>query len=269
MRRFLILFAYCQLSMYLYWSRKLDHYINARYSYLTFVSLILAFVLATTQLVIWVKNQPPAGLKRQSFLGLVGLLLPILVGFFVPTVSLDSTTVAAKGYYFPLAAGANPQLAEEDGQAIQYLKPDTSLYFTPKTYQKQMAELLDHYKDQKTVTITNDNYMALMEVIYLYPEAFEGKEISYTGFVYNDPKVADQQFLFRFGIIHCIADSGVYGLLTKGGSIRYDDNTWVQVTGTLTNTYNQALKQYLPTLTITDSSAIDQPEKPYVYRPFY
>lgn len=268
MRRFLILAGYCQLSMYLYWSGKLDQYINTRYSYLTFVSLILAFILATAQLWLWVKQEDKHR-PRRSLLGLSGLVLPILVGFLVPTVSLDATTVAAKGYYFPLAAGASPELAADEGQSTQYLKPDTSLYFTKSAYTKQMTALLNRYKDQDQLTITSDNYMALMELIYLYPEAFVGKEISYTGFVYNDPKVADQQFLFRFGIIHCIADSGVYGLLTKGGPIRYDDNTWVHVRGRLTQTYNQVLGQTLPTLTITESTAITQPNNPYVYRAFY
>ncbi len=58
--------------------------------------------------------------------------------------------------------------------------------------------------------------MEVMEVIYDYPDQFAGKTIELTGFVYNDPNNKDSQFLFRFGIIHCIADSGVYGLLTTG-----------------------------------------------------
>lgn len=200
---------------------------------------------------------------------LVMLLFPIGVGFLVPTVTLDATAVASKGYYFPRAAGVDDSLTSADGTEIQYLSPDTSLYFTKANYQAQMNKSLAKYKTLSTIDISSANYMEVMELIYLYPDQFVGKTISYTGFVYKDPDVTDQQFLFRFGIIHCIADSGVYGLLTKGADFSYDNNTWVEVSGQLAMTYNQTLGQYLPTLNITDSSAISQPKNPYVYRTFY
>ena len=88
------------------------------------------------------------------------------------------------------------------------------------------------------------------------------------GFVYNDPSHPDSQFLFRFGIIHCIADSGVYGLLTKGNSRQYPDNTWITARGTLTLHYHKELKQKLPTLEVESFTKVDKPENPYVYRVF-
>lgn len=56
MKRFLILAGYCELSMYLYLSGKLDQYINTRYTYLAFLSMGIALVLALVQLTIWVKG---------------------------------------------------------------------------------------------------------------------------------------------------------------------------------------------------------------------
>ena len=50
--------------------------------------------------------------------------------------------------------------------------------------------------------------MEVMEVIYDYPDEFAGKTFTLTGFIYKDPQDPGSQFLFRFGIIHCIADSG-------------------------------------------------------------
>lgn len=269
MRRFFILAGYCQLSMSLYLSGKLEHYINTRYSYLAFLSMGIAFVLAVVQLIIWVKQTESSRQKRLGWGSLLTLGFPIAVGFLVPTVNLDARAVASKGYYFPLAAGVDDSLESADGTDIQYLQPDTSLYFTSGHYQQQMARSLARYKDLDEITISSDNYMEVMEIIYRYPEQFLGKTIRYTGFVYRDPEQEDQFFLFRFGIIHCIADSGVYGLLTNGAEISYDDNTWVQVTGTLTKTYHQSLGQHLPTLVISDSSAISPPKNPYVYRTFY
>ena len=269
MKRFLILAGYCQLSMYLTWSGRLDQYINTRYSYLTWISMALAFILAVVQLVLWVRENEQSGHSRMGWGASLALFIPIFLGFALPNVTLNSTTVAAKGYYFPLAAGASDQAAEQDGQTIQYLKPDTSLYFTQTAYQKQMKKLLAQYQEQDTISITNDNYMEVMELIYLYPDDFVGKTVSYTGFVYNDPTETSQLFLFRFGIIHCIADSGVYGLLTKGETVSYADNTWVHVTGQVTKTYNDKLQQNLPTLEVTSSVQVAQPDNPYVYRVFY
>mgnify|MGYP000254451032 CR=1 FL=1 len=142
MIRFLILAGYFELTMYLQISGKLDQYINTHYAYLAYISMVLSFLLAVIQLVIWMKN-----LKLHSHLhGKIAkltspmiLVIPVLVGLLVPTVTLDSTTVAAKGYNFPLAAGSAGTVSD-DGTTVQYLKPDTSLYFTSSAYEKEMQK---------------------------------------------------------------------------------------------------------------------------------
>lgn len=271
MSRFLILVGYLELAMYLKLSGKLNQYINGHYSYLAYLSMILAFILAIVQLIIWMKQVTPSShlkTKTAQLTSLILLALPLAVGWLVPTVSLDSTTVAAKGYHLPLASGAAKTGESDDGTRIQYLKPDTSLYFTASSYQKTMTELLETYQDQEHIHIKSDNYMTIMEIIYLYPQAFVDKTITYTGFVYNDPNIENHAFLFRFGVIHCIADSGVYGLLTRGSNTHYPDNTWLTITGKLRLEYNDLLQQQLPVLDIEDSQVSNSPDNPYVYRSF-
>lgn len=271
MIRFLILAGYFELSMYLYLSGKLDQYINTHYSYLAFIAMFLSFILALVQLVIWMKN-----LKMHSHLsGKLAkltspmiLVLPVMIGLLVPTVTLDSTTVSAKGYHFPTAVGSVGRGESDDGTRVQYLKPDTSLYFTKNAYQKEMQKELTAYQNLDAIHITTKNYMEIMELIYLYPDVFSGKRISYTGFVYNEPDHEGYQYLFRFGVIHCIADSGVYGLSTTGNTQSYDNNTWVQVTGNIDTEYNSQLEQTLPVLHIEDSQEVSEPDNPYVYRVF-
>ena len=58
----------------------------------------------------------------------------------------------------------------------------------------------------------------------------------------NEPGHDGYQFLFRFGIIHCIADSGVYGLLTTGNATSYPNNTWITATGTISLEYDKTLE---------------------------
>lgn len=259
------------MTMYLYITGKLDQYINLHYSYLAFLSMILAFLLALFQLVVWVKEIPAhSHLKKKStqVISLIFLLLPLVVTWGFPTVSLDAATVSAKGYYFPLSAETDTKTQEQEGTTVQYLKPDTSIYFTKAAYKSEMRKVADRYLKEDTIRITAENYMEVMEAIYDFPTEFSGKTIQLTGFVYNDPDHTDQQFLFRFGIIHCIADSGVYGLLSKGQDQQFPNDTWVEAQGQLSITYHPSLKQSLPTLNLEAVQEIAPPKNPYVYRNF-
>lgn len=270
MRRFLILAGYLELAMYLKLTGKLNQYINSHYTYLIYLSMAMALLLALVQLVNWIKKEKPDSHLKTRLAKLSSFVLlsfPLLVGFLVPTVSLDSTAVASKGYHFPLAIASASSGQSEDGTRVQYLKPDTSLYFTANSYQAAMTEALSHYKGQDTITVKAENYMELMELIYLYPQDFLGKTISYTGFVYKDPELLDHFFLFRFGVIHCIADSGVYGLMIRGTETAADD-TWLTVTGQLSLEYNPLLQQQLPVFDLTSSQETAAPSNPYVYRTF-
>ncbi|HEL1583429.1 TPA: TIGR03943 family protein [Streptococcus suis] len=271
MIRFLILAAYFEMTMYLYVSGKLNQYINLHYSYLAYVSMVLSFILAIVQLIVWMKQIDTHShlTKKSAKLTSIALLvLPLAVAWLFPTVSLDSTTVAAKGYHFPLASENDAGTQAQEGTTVQYLKPDTSIYFTDAAYQSEMRAIADRYLAEEVITVTSDNYMEVMEAIYDYPNEFAGKTVQLVGFIYNDPDNANQQFIFRFGIIHCIADSGVYGLLSTGSTTSYPDNTWVKATGTLKVSYHTSLGQSLPTLELTDLQQITQPKNPYVYRVF-
>lgn len=271
MLRFLILVGYFEMTMYLYVTGKLDQYINLHYSYLAFLSMILSFVLAIVQLIVWMKEMKVHShlqTRTAQLSSFALLLIPLGVAWLFPTVSLNATTVAAKGYHFPLAEGVNGQTQEQEGTTVQYLKPDTSTYFTKKAYQEEMRKVAKQYLDKDVININHDNYMEVMEVIYDYPDEFVGKTVEMTGFVYNDPDNPKQQFLFRFGIIHCIADSGVYGLLTSGQTEHFPNDTWVKARGVIKITYHTSLGQSLPSLELTDLSQIKKPENPYVYRVF-
>ena len=271
MIRFLVLAGYFELTIYLHLSGKLNQYINMHYSYLAYISMVLSFILAIVQLYIWmkqVKTHSHLNSRLAKVTSIALLAIPIVVGLTFPTVSLDSQTVSAKGYHFPLSEGTDQAIQTSEGTTSQYLKPDTSSYFSKTAYEKEMRTAADKYLSQDSIQITNENYMEVMEVIYDYPDEFAGKTFTLTGFIYKDPQDPGSQFLFRFGIIHCIADSGVYGLLTKGASQTYDDNTWVQATGTLKIQYHKQLGQTLPILEIKEAHSVEKPTNPYVYRVF-
>ncbi|WP_303974771.1 TIGR03943 family protein [Streptococcus merionis] len=271
MLRFLILFGYFQLSIYLYLSGKLDQYINLKYSYLTYISMVISLILAIVQLIVWVKNMKTHShlTKWSDKVESYGLLIiPLIVGTLFPTVTLDANTVSAKGYSFPLAVENDPATQEQEGTTTQYLRPDTSSFFTKSAYTEEMQKALDKYVSQDHIEVTRENYMEVMEIIYDYPDQFVGKTITFTGFAYQDPDNSSNLFLFRFGIIHCIADSGVFGLLLTNVPKQYDNDTWLSATGKITITYHQKLNQSLPTVEIETLTPIEKPDNQYVYRVF-
>lgn len=279
MLRFLILSGYFEMMMYLQVSGRLDQYINVHYRYLAVLSMILSALLALVQLYLWVKADGKKGVHEshdshdhglskpyQRWIAYLLLALPIVVGTLFPTVSLNTTIVEAKGFNFPLSKESvgDPQVQ------TQYLKPDTSIYFNKSDYQDQMNELKDKYEDEQTIAITDDNYLEIMELIYNYPSEFIGKKVSYEGFIYQSKNdKSTDTFLFRFGIIHCVADSGVFGLLThlpEGMTVKNDD--WYKVEGTIQTDFYQPFKREIPSVVVTKVEKINAPENQYVYRAF-
>ena len=89
MIRFLILAGYFELSLYLTWSGKLDHYINLHYSYLAYLSMALTFLLALIQLRLLILEE------RESRLG-VGVPGQgrLLADWFCPFLFLPRSTSA-------------------------------------------------------------------------------------------------------------------------------------------------------------------------------
>lgn len=280
MLRFLILSGYFELMMYLQVSGKLDQYINVHYRYLAILSMILSALLALVQLYLWVKkgkaeeethehdHDHDHGLSKpyQRGIAYVLLALPVIVGTLFPTVSLDTTIVEAKGFNFPVSK----ESVGDPEMQTQYLKPDTSIYFNKSDYLDQMSELKEKYGDKQTIEITDENYLEVMELIYNYPSEFIGKKISYEGFVYQTPNDSNADvFLFRFGIIHCVADSGVFGLLThmpEGVTVKNDE--WYKIEGTIQSDYYQPFKREIPSVVVTNAEKVAAPKNQYVYRSF-
>lgn len=280
MIRFLILIGYTLLMTYLQVSGRLNQYINVHYSYLAILSMVLSFVLAIVQLILWNKEEDKKtkenhthaghehGLNKPHQRGIAYLLLslPLIVGFMFPTISLDTSIVEAKGFNFPLS---KESVGDPDVET-QFLKPDTSIYFDKTDYNEQMKQALTKYVKDNRITVTDENYLEVMELIYNYPSEFIGKTISYKGFVFNSKRKEQLgTFVFRFGIIHCVADSGVFGLLTNMPEDQsFDNNNWVELTGTIHSEYYAPFKREIPSVDVTNVKKVEEPKNQYVYRSF-
>jgi putative membrane protein len=193
------------------------------------------------------------------------LCFPIYTGIFLPVQTLDSSFVKAKGFSFP-----SLDVSADNPGNHQFLRPDTSIFYGKDGYDKLKKKELAEFSGQDKLLLTADNYLKGMEVLYNYPGEFMGKTVTFDGFAYKGEQVeGNHYFLFRFGFIHCAADSGVFGMLVDfpEGTVLKDDD-WVHVTGTLSSELYQPFKQTLPVLEVASWSRIDAPKNPYVYRSF-
>ena len=192
--------------------------------------------------------------------------MPLVVGTLFPTISLDTTIVEAKGFSFPVSK----ESVGDPEMNTQYLKPDTSIYYNKSDYNEQMTQLMKKYETDQKLEITDENYLEVMELIYNYPNSFVGKTISFNGFVYEANKNNQKyDFLFRFGIIHCVADSGVFGLMTKlPADLTVKNNQWLHVEGTITLDFFEPFDRQIPSVTVNNAQMVSAPKNQYVYRAF-
>jgi len=198
-------------------------------------------------------------------LGCLILLFPIATGIFFPVEILDSSFVKAKGFSFP---SMDEQL--DNPGYHQFLKPDVSMFYGKKGYLEVSQQDLSEIISRKEIVLNDKNFLRSLEVIYNYPAGFMGKTIALDGFVYKGEQVdANHYFVFRFGFIHCVADSGVYGMLVEfpKGTVLKDDQ-WIHVSGRLASELYLPFKQTIPVLKADVWKDIEAPSDPYVYRFF-
>ncbi|GIN84833.1 UPF0703 protein YcgQ [Heyndrickxia sporothermodurans] len=276
MLRFLLLLGFSFLFMHLHVTGSISKYINMKYSYISFITIFVMFFLTFAQLIIYVRGEKHKeddcncghhhvrkGWKEYIFYPV--LLFPIISVFFIPIATLDSNIVKAKGFHFDV-------YNDKDTSAIhQFLQPDSSIYYGQEGYDQYMDKAKKKFiKKNKKVVLNDNDFLIGMETIYKFPGYFDNKTIQFKGFTYNEKELESNQiFLFRFGIIHCIADSGVFGMLVQfPENIHFKNDEWIQVEGKLSNMYYQPFKKTIPILEVTKWKSTPKPEDPYVYRTY-
>lgn len=203
--------------------------------------------------------------KWKRTFGYMILFFPIITGIFLPVQTLDSSFVKAKGFTLPVGT---EYMSDDAPGEHQFLKPDSSVFYGKENYEKLKNKELKQFLNRGDISLDDDNYMKGMEVIYNYPGEFMGNTLSFEGFAYKGEQAAENYyFVFRFGFIHCAADSGIFGMLVQfpKGTVLHDDD-WVRVTGKLSSEFYQPFKQTIPILRVTSWEPITEPEDPYVYR---
>ncbi|WP_186438414.1 TIGR03943 family putative permease subunit [Cohnella terricola] len=220
--------------------------------------------------------------------------LPLIIGYAVPDGLLGSSMAAAKGVQFApqtvvvpktspapntpapvVPAPLSPTNAENEKPTD---KPDTKENKQPADSTPEQLDVLFPYDNftesyaaygkklvqQDVITVTPQRFIETLTTIDLYREAFIGKTIEISGFVYREKSMGQQQFgVSRFAISCCSADASPYGVMAKFGHAEtLETDAWVAVTGELgTTRYNDI---DIIQINVRKIAKIDPPEDPYV-----
>ncbi|RAK18935.1 putative membrane protein [Anoxybacillus vitaminiphilus] len=277
MLRTYILLGFTFLFFHLHATGNISKYINMRYWYLSFSAIFIFAFLTVVQFKIANRKELTHPCydetcchhdahvpKWKKAFNYCVFIFPIASALLLPIATLDSELVKAKGFRIP---GFETK-SEDPFVQRQILRPDTSIYYGKEGYHDIMQKELEMFSNQDPLILKDHNYLKALETIYQFPGQFSDKQIELDGFVYHDGTAADKQlFVLRFGIIHCVADSGVFGLLTefpKKPHLQNDE--WIHVKGKLSTVYYQPFNITIPYVKVEEWKKIKEPKEPYVFR---
>jgi len=182
-------------------SGTLYFYINQRFTWLVLLGGVSLLVLG---IVAWPRKPKLGGEHHHhhahSGWSLVVLSVPLLLGFLVPAHPLDSSALDARGLTTNALVGVGGQVAVE----------------------------LNQPSDQRNVLdwVRAFNYST-------DPIIYEGEQADVIGFVYQDARLPEGQFLVgRFAVSCCVADAFAVGMIVQSeDASRWAANQWVHVVG--------------------------------------
>jgi uncharacterized repeat protein (TIGR03943 family) len=170
--------------------------------------------------------------STQPVWGLVVVALPILLGVLIPAKPLGAAAIANKG------VNTSAGLVAASGQTIR-------LDIAPKD-----RNILDWIR---AINAAAD------------PQTINGEPADVIGFVYQDSRLGDGQFLVgRFTINCCVADALAVGMAVQWPQAQaLPANSWVRVKGTVEAATVDG--QRLPRILATSVESVPEPSQPYLY----
>lgn len=221
----------------------------------------------------------PSKVKNTIIYGL--FLFPLLLGYLLPDTLMSSTLAAKKGMSLsgsesvvrqqpvteePQSIPATPA-ADESGQTEEPAEPIDPLdgMFPADIYTESYARNAKKLYTQEMIEVVEKQFIETLTTLDLYREHYIGKSVNISGFVYRESAMPPDQFVVsRFAMNCCSADSMPYGLMIRSDhAATYEDDSWLQVTGTLEITeYNG---NEIMILQATNAEPIAPSDTPYVY----
>ncbi|MGN4446218.1 TIGR03943 family putative permease subunit [Bacillus cereus group sp. MYBK79-1] len=203
-----------------------------------------------------------SGMK--SFFVYVLFVVPIISAFLFGGVTIDGSLAGKRGMNQSVQARS---IEKNEKEGIQ-VNPDwqeqdktSNLKVTDQVEEQLEKSMLG----QRKIKVEDKDYVQTMSIIGQDVKGFKGKEITFSGFIYNDKDVTgDKVVVARYGITCCIADASVWGMIVAGENVKkLPPETWVKITGLLDETtYKGTL---FPLVKVSKVEKINTPTDPYVY----
>lgn len=260
--RGLLLIGFAFMTLKLYLTGDILHFISPRMIWFTKFFILTAFTLGILS-IMWRKQDnryscsvcacshqhPQTHPWLYSF-----FLIPIASGFLFPNHVL--TNEIAQNRMF----STNGSKSIDDIKSETKAGEEGTAPTLPSGYEKELARQMEQ---EEMISVVDKYYVPVVHLLMENPESYEGKEIHIKGFVYFDEQL-NRYIIGRYGISCCIADATVYGLpvgFSKKPDIK--EGEWVYLTGKLTTIDQDG--ERLPNISVTNTQKISTPKSPYVY----
>lgn len=237
----LLLFGLCIFLVFKAVNGQLTWYINSRFVPLTIIGTLFLGILAQTVFT-EIRRSRKHELEHPehhhehdhapSSVTLWVMLVPLLIGIFIPTSPLDSSAFSSKGF----------------NTSAPLVSSDTSAnIFETESQERDILQWLKLFTFQLDVT------------------KFIGQEASVVGFVYFDEKLeSDQFFVSRFVVSCCAADAFAIAMPVRWEkSAELKQDSWVVVKGTIESIEIEGVRT--PMIVASAVEATDIPDQPYIY----
>lgn len=187
-------------------------------------------------------------------------LIPIFAGILLPTATLNSEIVANRG-----TQTIEPSSQEEINSTSD---SNSAVISEQEVRQEQGEDMAKKLTEQSEIVLDDENYVDVMRGVGQGEERLHGKDMDFTGFVYKDPAMNDDEFLVaRFVITCCLADAVVYAFHVSSEDAQlYEMDAWVRVKGELAS--NENTEGSDPYVKAAEVEEIPEPDQPYVYDEF-
>ncbi|WP_052088042.1 TIGR03943 family putative permease subunit [Paenibacillus wynnii] len=174
-------------------------------------------------------------------------LFPLLLGFLLPDRALGSVSASKKGV------------------SLSYVASEQK-FMSSDPYQEEFAKLAKILYEQPVISVYPEIFSETFGAIDRYRQAFEGKEIIVSGFLYpNETAAHDHSFaVSRFLVQCCTADATPFGIMVNPGTpISLPADTWIEVRGKLHIVPYKG--QEIMQINAMSITPISQPSTPYIY----
>lgn len=226
----------------------------------------------------------PSIAKNTVIYGL--FIFPLLLGFLMPSGTLGSALAAKRGVSFsgsesivrkePVPPASVTPALPENTASDGNVKPEDAAgssgtldaLFPADDYTLEHAEYGKKLYGLERIAVPEEQFIETLTTLDLFREAFIGKEIEISGFIYKEEEMGiDRMAVSRFAVNCCSADALPYGMMVNWPKAReYASDEWVKVSGKLTTSIY--MENEIMTLDVTRVERIEAPATPYVYPDF-